>query len=142
MIIALIGMAGAGKSLWASRLEAAGFTWLQCDDPTLNLGTAVHESLHIFDAKLSQQATTIAPAQAVRRPQLGTLKAGAPADASVLAVDGGRFEYLDVDGESMIGDRRITARGAVVSGTWWDPLQEGGNRAGQVEDGSASSLAS
>src|SRR6185436_14712037 len=33
-------------------------TWLQCDDPTLNLGTAVHEALHIFDAKLSQQATT------------------------------------------------------------------------------------
>ena len=31
VIIALIGMAGAGKSSWASRLEAAGFTWLQCD---------------------------------------------------------------------------------------------------------------
>ena len=32
MIIALIGRAGAGKSLWASRLAAAGFTWLHCDE--------------------------------------------------------------------------------------------------------------
>jgi len=31
VIIALIGMSGAGKSSWASRLAAAGFTWLHCD---------------------------------------------------------------------------------------------------------------
>ena len=32
MIIGLIGMSGAGKSSWASRLAAAGFTWLHCDE--------------------------------------------------------------------------------------------------------------
>jgi shikimate kinase len=32
VIIGLIGMSGAGKSSWASRLAVAGFTWLHCDD--------------------------------------------------------------------------------------------------------------
>ena len=32
MIIGLIGMSGAGKSSWASRLAAAGFMWLHCDE--------------------------------------------------------------------------------------------------------------
>lgn len=32
MIIGLIGMSGAGKSSWSSRLAAAGFTWLHCDE--------------------------------------------------------------------------------------------------------------
>jgi dihydroorotase len=88
------------------------------------------------------KATTSVPARAVRHQELGTLKAGSPGDASVLAIDRGRFDYLDVDGQRMIGDQRITARGAVVSGTWWDPLQEGGNSGGRVEDGRSSALAS
>jgi dihydroorotase len=113
------------------------------DGPAHDLVTTMSKFLCLgMDFAAILKATTTASAQAVGRPELGTLKPGAPADASVLAIDGGRFEYLDVEGESMIGDRRITARGAVVSGTWWDPLQEGGNRAGRVEDGSASSLAS
>lgn len=32
MIIGLIGMSGAGKSAWAARLAAAGFTWIHCDE--------------------------------------------------------------------------------------------------------------
>jgi shikimate kinase len=32
VIIGLIGMSGAGKSSWASKLAAAGFTWLHCDE--------------------------------------------------------------------------------------------------------------
>lgn len=32
LIIALIGMSGAGKSSWASRLAGAGYTWIQCDE--------------------------------------------------------------------------------------------------------------
>lgn len=31
MIIGLVGMSGAGKSAWAERLAAAGYTWLHCD---------------------------------------------------------------------------------------------------------------
>jgi dihydroorotase len=112
------------------------------DGPAHDLVTTMSKFLCLgMDFGAIVKATTAAPAQAVRRPELGTLAKGAPADASVLAVDRGQFEYLDVDGETMIGDRRITARGAVVSGTWWDPLQEGSNSAGQVGNGSASALA-
>lgn len=32
VIIGLIGMSGAGKSAWASRLADAGFTWIHCDE--------------------------------------------------------------------------------------------------------------
>ncbi|MBK9714117.1 MAG: hypothetical protein IPO81_22855 [Kouleothrix sp.] len=32
MILGLIGMSGAGKSSWAARLAAAGYTWLHCDE--------------------------------------------------------------------------------------------------------------
>ena len=32
MIIGLLGMSGAGKSSWAARLAAAGYTWLHCDE--------------------------------------------------------------------------------------------------------------
>src|SRR6185295_15174004 len=71
------------------------------DGPAHDLVTTMSKFLfHGIHSAAMVKATTTAPAQAVRRPELGTLKAGAPADASVLAVDGGRFEYLDVDGES------------------------------------------
>lgn len=32
MILVLIGMSGAGKTTWAERLAAHGFTWIHCDD--------------------------------------------------------------------------------------------------------------
>jgi dihydroorotase len=113
------------------------------DGPAHDLVTTMSKFLCLgMDFTDIVKATTTVPARAVRHPELGTLKAGAPGDASVLAIDRGRFDYLDVDGERMIGDQRITARGAVVSGTWWDPLQEGSNSVGQVEDGRSSALAS
>ena len=58
---------------------------------------------------------------ALQRPQLGTLKPGAVGDASILTVDEGRFDYVDVLGEVMEGDRKINARGVVVNGKWWHP---------------------
>ena len=58
---------------------------------------------------------------ALQRPELGTLKPGAVGDASILTVDEGRFDYVDVLGEVMEGDRKINARGVVVNGKWWHP---------------------
>lgn len=58
---------------------------------------------------------------ALQRPELGTLKPGAVGDASILTVDEGRFDYVDVLGEVMEGDRKINARGVVVAGKWWHP---------------------
>ncbi|MEM6624406.1 MAG: amidohydrolase/deacetylase family metallohydrolase [Pseudomonadota bacterium] len=56
---------------------------------------------------------------ALQRPELGTLKPGSPGDASILSLDEGTFDYLDVVGEVMRGDRKINARGAVVAGAWF-----------------------
>ena len=58
---------------------------------------------------------------ALQRPELGTLKPGSPGDATILSVDEGEFDYEDVMGEVMRGDRRIASRATVIAGRWWHP---------------------
>ena len=58
---------------------------------------------------------------ALQRPELGTLKPGAVGDATILSIDEGNFDYVDVLGEIMEGDRKINARGVVLNGKWWHP---------------------
>jgi dihydroorotase len=69
------------------------------------------------------RAATQAPAAAIGRPELGTLKPGSPGDASIIAVEEGEFEYRDVLGEVLMGDRRLAPRGLVVGGAWWHPRE-------------------
>jgi len=66
------------------------------------------------------RAATEAPAQALRRRDLGTLRPGAAGEASILSLERGAFDYVDVTGERMSGDRRLAARGTVVNGRWWN----------------------
>jgi hypothetical protein len=42
-------------------------------------------------------------------------------DATVLSIREGRFDYVDVVGEHLEGDRRIVSEGVVVAGRWWHP---------------------
>ncbi len=65
------------------------------------------------------RAATLAPAKALRRGDLGSLRPGGVGDASILELESGAFDYVDVIGEHMAGDRRLTARGIVVNGQWW-----------------------
>jgi dihydroorotase len=58
---------------------------------------------------------------ALKRPELGSLKPGSVGDATILAVKGGKFDYVDVTGEHMEGDRRILSEGVVIAGKWWHP---------------------
>ena len=67
------------------------------------------------------KCSTINAALALKRPELGTLKPGAVGDATILAVTEGQFDYVDVVGEHMTGDRRIVSEGVVVAGRWWHP---------------------
>src|ERR687887_488852 len=67
------------------------------------------------------KCSTINAALAVRRPELGTLKPGAVGDATILAVKDGQFDYVDVVGEHMTGDRKISSDGVVIAGRWWHP---------------------
>jgi dihydroorotase len=66
-------------------------------------------------------ASTVNAATALKRPELGSLKPGCVGDATVLAVETGRFDYVDVVGEHMAGDRRIASTGVVIAGRWWHP---------------------
>jgi len=66
-------------------------------------------------------ASTVNAAYALKRPELGSLKPGSVGDASILAIDKGRFDYVDAVGEHLTGDRKITAKGVVIAGRWWHP---------------------
>jgi dihydroorotase len=66
-------------------------------------------------------ASTANAAMALKRPELGTLKPGSIGDATILSVHTGEFDYVDVVGEHMVGDKRIFSRGVVIAGRWWHP---------------------
>jgi len=66
-------------------------------------------------------ASTVNAAFALKRPDLGSLKPGSVGDATILRVKDGRFDYVDVVGEHLPGDRRIVSEGVVIGGQWWHP---------------------
>ena len=67
------------------------------------------------------KASTVNAAMALRRPELGSLKPGSVGDATLISVREGRFDYVDVVGEHLIGDRKIVSEGVVIGGRWWHP---------------------
>ena len=68
-------------------------------------------------------ASTVNSAMALKRPELGSLKPGSVGDATILRVKEGRFDYVDVVGEHLEGDRKIASEGVVVAGRWWHPRE-------------------
>ncbi len=67
------------------------------------------------------KASTLNAAVALQRMEYGSLKPGSLGDATILSVREGRFDYVDVVGEHLIGDRRIVSEGVVLKGRWWHP---------------------
>ncbi|HUK08599.1 MAG TPA: amidohydrolase/deacetylase family metallohydrolase [Stellaceae bacterium] len=67
------------------------------------------------------RAATAAPAAALGKPELGTLKTGAVGDASVIAIEEGQFTYHDVLGEPVQGNKKLAAKAVVLGGRWWHP---------------------
>lgn len=65
------------------------------------------------------RASTVNAAVALKRPELGSLRPGSPGDATILSVEEGRFDYVDVVGEHLEGDRRIVSDAVVLGGRWW-----------------------
>ena len=68
-------------------------------------------------------ASTVNAAFALKRPELGSLKPGSVGDATILSVNDGHFDYVDVVGEHLTGDRKIACEGVVIAGRWWHPKQ-------------------
>jgi dihydroorotase len=66
-------------------------------------------------------ASTVNAAFALKRPELGSLKPGSVGDATILSVNDGHFDYVDVVGEHLTGDRKIACEGVVIAGRWWHP---------------------
>ncbi|RYH07537.1 amidohydrolase/deacetylase family metallohydrolase [Tropicimonas sp. IMCC6043] len=64
-------------------------------------------------------ATTVNPAKAVRRDDIGTLKVGSAGDATIIEEVGGRFTHTDAVGETVTTDRQLEHRGIVIGGAWW-----------------------
>jgi dihydroorotase len=65
--------------------------------------------------------STMNAAKALRRPELGTLAPGAPADVTLLSVREGNFDFFDVVGEHLAGKQKIFSEGVVLGGRWWHP---------------------
>ncbi|HEX6143180.1 MAG TPA: amidohydrolase/deacetylase family metallohydrolase, partial [Geminicoccaceae bacterium] len=70
-------------------------------------------------------AATSRPAAALRRPELGTLDVGAIGDVTLLDLRAGDFEFVDVMGERIPGERRFEVRGMVVGGRIWRGEESG-----------------
>ena len=70
-------------------------------------------------------ASTVNAAMAMKRPELGSLKVGSVGDATLLTVREGKFDYVDVVGEHLEGNRRITSEGVVIAGKWWHSSKGG-----------------
>ena len=64
-------------------------------------------------------ASTLNAAAAIRRSEYGSLRPGSLGDATILSVASGSFDYVDVTGEVLTGDRRIGCEAVVLRGAWW-----------------------
>jgi dihydroorotase len=96
---------------------------LSIDGPAFDLLTTMSKFLVLgVDLPTVIKLATLNAAKAIQRPLLGTLKTGAPGDASILELRDGRFEYLDVIGEKVEGKQRLLASGVVIAGKWWHPV--------------------
>ena len=68
------------------------------------------------------RASTEAPAKAVRRTDLGTLRSGSTGDVSILSLRKGSFDLEDVSGEIVTVPERIFAEGSVIGGKWFQEI--------------------
>ena len=64
------------------------------------------------------RAATVAPADAVRRPDLGRLEPAAAGDASVIRLAQRPVELEDVEGNLVHSDTRLVPEGMVIGGRW------------------------
>jgi dihydroorotase len=78
-------------------------------------------------------ASTINAAHALKRADLGTFKAGAAGDATILSLRDGSFDLVDVVGEHVTASQKLFSEGVVLHGKWFH-----GELAGQAAAGAAS----
>ena len=93
------------------------------DGPVFDLATTMSKFLHLglsLDEVVAM--TTGAPARVIGHDgTLGTLRPGAAADVTLLAVQEGPVTFEDSMGERVEGTRRLVPSGAVRAGRWVPP---------------------
>ncbi len=67
------------------------------------------------------KCSTVNAALTLQRMEYGSLKVGSLGDATILTVKEGKFDYVDVVGEHLIGNQKIVSEGVVLKGKWWHP---------------------
>ena len=96
---------------------------ISIEGPAFDLLTTMSKFLCLgVDLPTVVKLSTWNAANAIARPDLGTLKVGAAGEATVIEVTQGRFDYADSIGERMIGDKRLVSAGVVLAGRWWHPV--------------------
>ena len=122
---------GMGSFSWTSA-EAAlaqGF-WpdtISSDVHALCIDGPAHDLLRVMTKFLHLglpltaviRAVTCAPAAAIRRPDLSTLRVGAPGDASLIALSDQPVMLEDVTGAIRHHPSRLTAHGTVMAGIFY-----------------------
>ena len=121
---------GHGKGSFAfetaRKMLAAGFPpdtissdvhALCAEGPAFDQVTTMSKFLHLGMSLTDVvRASTETAAAILTRPDLADLSVGSAADISVLSLDEGSFELVDVVGETVTADRRLTSAGVVRAG--------------------------
>ena len=90
------------------------------DGPAFDQVTTLSKFLHLgMSLPDVIAASTVNAAHALKRPELGTFKAGAAGDATILSLQDGEFPLTDSTGETETGRQKLFARGVVLGGRWW-----------------------
>ena len=125
-----IGHGGGSCGFGTSRaMLAAGFKpdVISSDVHVLSINGPAFDLLqtlakfHVLGMSLPEvvACATVNAARAIRRPDIGTLKPGAPGEASIFEVLDAATEYRDVLGEVIHSNTAFQARGLVLDGRWW-----------------------
>jgi dihydroorotase len=93
---------------------------LSADGPAFDI-LAVMSKFMALGMSLTEvvKAATAAPARALRRDDLGTLRVGSAGDATIIEDVAGDFLHTDALGETISAERGLALGGVVLSGAWW-----------------------
>ena len=76
--------------------------------PRANMTTTMSKFLNLgLSLEQVVERSTVNPAKAIHRPELGRLSEGGIADVAVLEVEKGQFGFVDSGHAKLIGDRKI-----------------------------------
>lgn len=93
---------------------------LSADGPAFDV-LAVMSKFMALGMSLTEviEAATAAPARALRRDDIGTLRVGAAGDATIIEETAGDFLHTDALGETISAASGLALDGVVLNGAWW-----------------------